>query len=188
VIRLCAGTHGGRVLRAPPGLATRPTGARVRKALFDILGAEIVGARVADLFAGSGALGLEALSRGAATADLFESSRPALATLRANVDALGLAPRAAIIPGALPASLASGPPWDLVLLDPPWRQALEAPVLTRLLALGRLAPDARVLVEHDARDETPEAAARALGLAVTDARTYGDTGLLFLALAAPTQA
>jgi 16S rRNA (guanine966-N2)-methyltransferase len=186
VIRLCAGTHGGRVLRAPPGLATRPTGARVRKALFDILGETVLGARVADLFAGSGALGLEALSRGAATADFFESARPALTTLRGNIDALGLGARAAVVAGLLPAAIAPGSPWDLVLIDPPWRQNLEAPVLARLLATGRLGPASRVILEHDARDPAPEAAARHLGLDVVDARGYGDTAILFLALSTPT--
>jgi 16S rRNA (guanine966-N2)-methyltransferase len=180
VIRLVGGSLGGRVLRAPPGLTTRPTGARVRKALFDILGPRVAGARVADLFAGSGALGLEALSRGAASADLHESGRQALTTLAANVHDLGLKDRATIVPGPLPASIAPGPAWDLVLIDPPWRAGHEAPILARLIATGRLAADALVILERDARDEAPEAAARTLGFDVTDARHYGDTALLFL--------
>jgi 16S rRNA (guanine966-N2)-methyltransferase len=186
VIRLIGGTHGGRVLRAPPGLTTRPTGARIRKALFDILGPRVVGARVADLFAGSGALGLEALSRGAASADLHESGRQALATLANNVADLGLADRATVVPGALPASIAPGPAWDLVLLDPPWRAGHEAPVLARLLAANRLAPDSLVVLERDARDDVPEAAARTHGFTISDTRHYGDTSLLILAPPART--
>src|SRR5215213_10048548 len=87
-MRIVAGRHKGRRLRAPAGAGTRPTADRVREALFSILGS-IDGLRVLDLYAGSGALGLEALSRGAASATFVESARPALAAIRANLDAVG---------------------------------------------------------------------------------------------------
>src|SRR5256885_6635218 len=97
-MRIVGGSAGGRVLRAPAGAATRPTSEKVREALFQILG-DLTGARVLDLFAGSGALGLEALSRGAAHATFVDSARPALAAIRENLRDLALADRAEVIAG-----------------------------------------------------------------------------------------
>src|SRR5579859_1944240 len=97
-MRVIAGELGGRRLRSPRGEATRPTSGRVREALFSMLG-EIDGARVLDLFAGSGALGIEALSRGAASATFVEHAPPALAALRANLAALGLGERSRVVDG-----------------------------------------------------------------------------------------
>src|SRR6185295_14611285 len=97
-MRIVGGSLGGRVLRAPAGRATRPTSEKVREAVFNILG-DVEGASVLDLFAGSGALGIEALSRGAAHATFVDAGRPALATIRANLDELGLAPRATVLAG-----------------------------------------------------------------------------------------
>src|SRR5919112_6803420 len=88
-MRVIAGTYGGRRLQAPPGTDTRPTADRVREALFSILGERVDGARVLDLFAGSGALGIEALSRGAAEATFVDSAAPAIRAIRANLEALG---------------------------------------------------------------------------------------------------
>jgi 16S rRNA (guanine966-N2)-methyltransferase len=172
-VRVVAGRFGGRRLRAPPGRATRPTSDRVREALFAILG-PVDGARVLDLFAGSGALAIEALSRGAASAVLVERDRRAAGSARANLEALGLAePEARLVVAparvALRDASARGETYDLVLLDPPYRRA---PALGRELseALGPLLADgARVVSESDRR------APLELALALTDERRYGDT-------------
>ncbi|HEV2819258.1 MAG TPA: 16S rRNA (guanine(966)-N(2))-methyltransferase RsmD [Solirubrobacteraceae bacterium] len=178
-MRIVGGIYGGRRLRAPPGRETRPTSDRVREALFSILEARVAGqqtgalagARVLDLFAGSGALGLEALSRGAASAVFVDSARAAVEAVRANLATLGLeAPvhrrdaHAALRDAAL-----RGDAYDLVFLDPPYRPAagLAAQLCEALPAV--LAPGARVVAESDRRAPLP------LGLAVRDERRYGDT-------------
>lgn len=138
--RIIAGTARGRRLRVPRGSATRPTSDRAREALFSAVEAELDsldGRSVLDLYAGSGAVGLEALSRGAATVVLVESARPALSVLAENVRAVGL-PGVTVVPGTLPAILSSAPaaaaPFDWVFLDPPY--AVAGPdVVTVLEAL-----------------------------------------------------
>jgi len=173
-LRVIAGQLGGRRLSAPRGQTTRPTAARVREALFSILG-PLDGIRVLDLYAGTGALAIEALSRGAERALLVEHDRHALASLRDNIAALELGERAAVVPQRLPRALTSvlaEGPFELVLCDPPWADlAGAASVLERLAAAGGLTSDARVALEHAARDEPPAVP----GLAVTDRRAWGDT-------------
>ncbi|WP_205698639.1 16S rRNA (guanine(966)-N(2))-methyltransferase RsmD [Conexibacter sp. SYSU D00693] len=174
-MRVVAGRFGGRRLQAPPGTATRPTADRVREALFSSLG-PLDGDAVLDLFAGSGALGIEALSRGAASALFVERDRRALSVLRANLNALGLGPpEAAVRPGdaraALRDALARGDTYDLVLLDPPYRDAPGlGPELSETLP-DLLAPGARVVCESDRR------APLELRLPVVLDRRYGDTRL-----------
>jgi 16S rRNA (guanine966-N2)-methyltransferase len=178
-MRITGGTHRSRALRAPRGQATRPTTDRVREALFGILtsAGAVDGARVLDLYAGTGALALEALSRGAAQATLVESSREALAALRANVDALGMGSLARVIAGdarAVVRRLAG--PFDLVLADPPWADVDAAIGVLEALAAARAIAGAGVVVlEHSSRTE-PRAAA---GLTAHDRRYYGDTALSF---------
>ena len=124
---MIAGRYGGRRLQAPPGDATRPTADRVREALFSILGERVAGARVLDLFAGSGALGLEALSRGAREVTFVERAPAALKALRANLAALG-ADADVVRADALRwlrAASGGARQYDLVLLDPPYRRAAE---------------------------------------------------------------
>lgn len=168
-MRVIAGEHKGRRLQAPPG--ARPTGDRVKEALFSILGARLDGARVLDLFAGSGALGLEALSRGAAKATFVDSAPAAIRAIGANLAALaadGQVRRqdARIF---LRNARGSGAAYDLVLLDPPYRLAGRlAPELSPLLTCV-LAPGARVVSESDRR------APLDLALALLDERRYGDT-------------
>ncbi|MBS0559446.1 MAG: 16S rRNA (guanine(966)-N(2))-methyltransferase RsmD [Proteobacteria bacterium] len=159
-MRIIAGAWRGRALAAPAGARTRPTADRVRQALFDILlhapwgGREAVeGAAVLDAFAGTGALGLEALSRGAAHATFVESDKAALAALRANIAACGAASRATVMAGDVLA-IRPGPPFGLVFLDPPYRRALVPAALAALRRAGRLAPGA-VIVAETARDEGP---------------------------------
>jgi 16S rRNA (guanine(966)-N(2))-methyltransferase RsmD len=178
VTRLVAGLAGGRVLAAPAGRHTRPTAGRIREALFSSLG-DLRGARVLDLYAGSGAVGLEALSRGALTAVLVESDPRALQTLRANVAAVGL-PGARVVAASV-SRLLSGPrgdlpgPFEVAFLDPPYTDPV-AEALELLLAGGWLAPGAGVVVERSARDAPltwPE------GLSAERSRRYGDTCLWY---------
>jgi 16S rRNA (guanine966-N2)-methyltransferase len=177
--RVIAGRFRGRPLKTPSGLDTRPTSARVREALFGILG-PLDGARVLDLYAGSGALAIEALSRGAAAAVLVERDRRALAAIRENLAAFSLGTEARVL--ALPAerslgALSSEDPFDLVLCDPPWALGENAlPVLEKLTRGGKVRAEGRVVLEHSSR-ETPEPPP---GLVRYDQRSFGDTGLSFL--------
>jgi 16S rRNA (guanine966-N2)-methyltransferase len=170
-MRVIAGRWGGRRLQAPPGVATRPTSDRVREALFSVLGARVEGARVLDLFAGSGALGLEALSRGAAEATFVDSAPAAVRAVRANLAALGIEAevRRADARRFLGSASAAARQYDLVLLDPPYRLAGRlGPELTAALP-AVLAPGAAVVAESDRR------APLTLGLELHDERRYGDT-------------
>ena len=164
----------GRRLRAPRGAAVRPTSDRVRESVFGRL-PDLEGARVLDLFAGTGALGIEALSRGAASAAFVERARPALACLEENLAGLGLAERARVVRGAVLPALArlarEGARFDLVLMDPPYGAPDAAPALHALARTGLLAP-AGTLVLETSRRHPPD---RVPGLALADERLYGDT-------------
>ncbi len=178
-MRIVAGQLGGRRLRAPAGAATRPTSERVREALFNILGPPPEDTHVLDLFAGSGALGLEALSRGAASATFADTARAALIALRANIAELGVGDRARVVAGDALAVVAAPPPapWRWVFIDPPYRSDLAARALERLGAEpGSLAAGAVVIVEYDRRNPPLE---RHGSLLRTDLRRYGDTHLAF---------
>jgi 16S rRNA (guanine966-N2)-methyltransferase len=174
-MRIVAGRYGGRRLTAPSGTATRPTSDRVREALFQRLG-PLDGATVLDLFAGSGALALEALSRGAAHATLVDSAPSAIKAIKANVATLALAAEQAEVRrqdvrAFLRSARAARHEYDLVLLDPPYRLATElgrelSPLIAAVLASG-----GRVVSESDRRaplDLHPD-------LPLTDERRYGDT-------------
>jgi 16S rRNA (guanine966-N2)-methyltransferase len=169
-VRVVGGQLGGRRLLAPRGRATRPTSDRVREALFSILGS-VEGERVLDLFAGSGALAIEALSRGALAATLVDSSPTAVAAIRRNLSSLGLTAevRRQRATAYLERARADERQYDLVFLDPPYRQAS---VLGRELSTALtpvLAQAARVVVESDRR------AALELDLPLLLERRYGDT-------------
>ncbi|HEX4261764.1 MAG TPA: 16S rRNA (guanine(966)-N(2))-methyltransferase RsmD [Acetobacteraceae bacterium] len=166
-MRIVAGTLRGRRLAAPEGDATRPTADRVRQALFDRLlhapwaGRDAVtGAAVLDTFAGTGALGLEALSRGAAQATFFERDRAALAAVRANVAACGAAGRARVVE-ADATRPPPGTPCRLVFLDPPYGAGLIERAIPALAAAGWFAPGC-LLVMETARDEALAVAGRLL--------------------------
>jgi 16S rRNA (guanine966-N2)-methyltransferase len=155
--RLIAGVAGGRRLKVPPA-GVRPTGDRAREALFNSLGSlvDLDGAAVLDLYAGSGALGLEALSRGAGSVVFVESSPRVLPVLRANLAAVGL-PGGRVIGGSVPTVVGGRPPaaFDLVLADPPYATSQDEvlDVLRALVGGGWLAPDAVLVVERSSRDE-----------------------------------
>jgi 16S rRNA (guanine(966)-N(2))-methyltransferase RsmD len=171
-LRVVAGRYGGRRLRSPPGRATRPTADRVREALFALL-ADVAGLSVLDLFAGSGALGIEALSRGAAAVTFVDSSAPAVRAVGRNLEALD-ASRAAEVRrqdarAFLRNASAQGRQYDLVLIDPPYRRAVGLAGDLSSLLPAVLAPQARVGCESDRR------APLELALPVTQERRYGDT-------------
>lgn len=182
-MRIVAGTHRGRRISAPPGGATRPTADRVREAVFSIVG-PVEGLDVLDLFAGSGALGLEALSRGAASATLVERAPRAVACIRANVAALGMGDRVRVVPrdwrAALRAERAAGRSFGLCLLDPPY--TLTDRVVTDLddLLAPVVAPPGIVVIEHSAASPAPEP--NGLEIATRIDRTYGDTAVSVLRL------
>jgi len=185
MIRIIAGTARGLTLRVPRGMQVRPTGARVRTSLFSILADRLEGARVVDLFAGCGALGLEALSRGAAFCCFVETAREALAALEDNLARARLGDRAQVLRQdalTVAAKLAEQPPADLVLIDPPYPFLHER--LDRFLALlaeladgPALAPDSLIVLQHDTRTALPSAVGP---LRAADRRDYGGTTLTFL--------
>ena len=170
-MRVVAGRYGGRTLKAPRGRGVRPTADRVREALFSILG-PVEGLDVLDLFAGSGALGIEALSRGAAHATFVERDRRAAAVIERNVETVGAEERSEVVVRDALAWLRARQgkeEFDLVLLDPPYDSADRlGGSLTENLP-GVLASDAVIVSESDKR------APLLLGLPMTDERTYGDT-------------
>lgn len=180
-MRIVGGSLSGRVIRAPPGAATRPTSEKVREAMFNILGnimGSLEGAHVLDLFAGSGGLGIEALSRGAAHATFVDAGKPALAAVRGNLRELGLDARALVVTGdavAQAARLVPAAPWRLVFVDPPYRSDLATRAVLAVPA-DRLAPGAVIVIEHDRHNAPPDALGSLLR---TDQRRYGDTMVSF---------
>lgn len=169
----------GRNLRTPPGLATRPTAAKVRQAIFNILAGRVAGARAADLYAGSGALGVEALSRGAAACVFVERDRGAAKVLMANLAALGLTGKAQVMAAGLAevaARLKAAGPFDLILADPPYARGQVEALIGLCAARGLLAPGGVLVIEH-APAERP---APPPGLALDDRRAYGQTEVSFL--------
>ena len=174
-MRIIAGTARSRTLQAPKGMDTRPTLDRVRENLFNILGHSVYDARVLDLFAGSGALSFEALSRGASLAVLVDKARPAHLCQRQNAETLGFTDRCRILlcpwERAVDTLQREGARFDLVFLDPPYAMTDLTEVTAALLPL--LAEDGQVIVEHEANKPsrvTPE-------LTLTDTRKYGYAGL-----------
>ncbi len=178
-----AGRGKGRRLRSPRGLATRPTGSRVRQTLFDILAPELPGCRFLDAFAGAGGIGLEALSRGAARVVLVDSSGPAVEAIRANARALeGAGGEVQVFRQdariALAALADRGVRFDIVYLDPPYASDLYEPLL-QILGEGRLlAAGGVVVAEHFHKRPLPETIG---ALVRTRERRVGDHCLSFYA-------
>ena len=185
-MRIVGGRHRGRRLEAPAGLEVRPTADRTREALFNILEhgrlaadggvSPLSGARVLDGFCGSGALGLEALSRGAAHATFMDTSPAAVAATRANAARLDEAVRTTVLRADPTRPPPAPAPVGVVLLDPPYGSGLGAPALAALAAAGWIARDALCVVEASAKEPfaPPE------GFAMLDERRYGKARLVFL--------
>lgn len=184
-MRIVSGQFKGRPIVTPPGQTTRPTSDRARQAVFNILehaawAPELRGARVLDLFAGSGALGLEAISRGAAFCLFVETDDAARGAIRENIEAYGLFGstrihrRDATDLGPRPGS--AGAPFDLAVLDPPYHKGLAEKALAEVLAHGWLKPGAIVMVERG----SDENAFAPPGFEVLDARDYGAARVHFL--------
>jgi 16S rRNA (guanine966-N2)-methyltransferase len=183
-MRIVAGRHRGRVLQAPEGNEVRPTSDRAREALFNILehgkfaagGSRLHDKRVLDAFAGTGALGLEALSRGAAHVTFLDSSPAVLKILSSNVKVLGEAGRAAIIRTDVTSPPRATAPAALALLDPPYGKELGGKAMAALAASGWFEPGALIVLEVGAK----EAAALPDGFTLLDERRYGAARLLFV--------
>lgn len=169
-MRIIAGTHRGRRITAPKGLATRPTGDRVREAAFNLIG-PVDGARVLDLFAGSGAMGLEALSRGAASVTFVESDRAACRTIAENLEKLKLTGARVTCGDAIWALRQESRSYDLVLVDPPYEDwpALEPKLAEQLPRV--LAGDGLLVVETGSRTQP------SLPLPLRTSRRYGSARL-----------
>jgi 16S rRNA (guanine966-N2)-methyltransferase len=179
-MRIVAGEWRRRQLKAPPGDATRPTADRTRETLFNMLASRLGSFEeltVADLFAGSGALGLEALSRGAANCLFVEQDAAAIRALRANIAALRAQARAAVQAGSVLSLAPARKPYDLLLIDPPYGSGAGAVALDRLTRLGWIGP-ATVIVLETAKDEP----VRVKALEIEAERTVGSARLTLLRL------
>lgn len=180
-MRIITGSAKGIKLKTPKGLKVRPTGDRVKESLFSILADTVANARVADIFSGTGNLGLEALSRGAASAVFVDSASASIALIRENAGLTGLADRAEIIRADALAAIdrlaAQGRKFDLVFCDPPYNRGLAAAALTRLDAGRPLSSGAIVVIEHSRHEEVP---GNLKHLALKRTERYGDTQVSFL--------
>ncbi len=180
MMRISAGEHRGRRLQGVKGTKTRPTSDILRQALFNVLGSRIHGARVLDLFAGTGAVGLDALSRGAARATFVERDRKALASLRANLAALNLLAQAGVLAGdvlqALTRLRASGETFDCIFVDPPYTGDLAVRCIEILADGALLSDNGALLVQAFHKTLLPE---RVGVLRRTWGRRYGESRLTF---------
>ena len=178
-MRIIAGSARGRQLKGPKGPGVRPTSDKVRESLFSILATVVPGARFLDLFCGTGAMGLEAISRGAVFALLVDKSRASLAVARDNVTLTGFGQSVRLLNQQIDARALSRltpfGPFDIVFADPPYAEVAPGELLDWMGA-ALLTEDGLFIVEHDRRHPAPEAAA---GLEMTDQRRFGDTLVSF---------
>jgi len=179
-LRIIGGTLKGRRLLCPPGLSTRPTADRAKESIFNILSGAFQNERVLDLFAGTGALGIEALSRGAAFAVFIDQAKAAMDTIHRNIHALALNDRSRVIRWNIRRNLnclRSIQPFDLVFMDPPYATDAVAPVLASLADCGALCPGARIVIEHSERERIilPTEV-----LVLADRRRFGKTLVSFV--------
>jgi 16S rRNA (guanine966-N2)-methyltransferase len=186
VLKVCAGTARGTILKSPRAAGVRPTLARVRQAIFSALSGKTAGSHVLDLYAGTGAMGIEALSQGAAQAAFVDISPKCLRTIKENLELAGLSARASIVRGDAPQIVRrlgrQNRKFDIVILDPPYEASevknnspsLIEKTLRALVESDILRANSRVIVEHSERVAAPEAVA---GLKLLSARRYGDTSV-----------
>lgn len=179
-MRVIAGSHRGRRLSGPRGTSLRPTSDKVREALFSILGMRVTGGRFLDLYAGTGAVGIEALSRGAAAVTFVEANANTVTLLRKNLDRCHLAERAQVWVTRTGTFLGRCEWWDspynVVFADPPYAARTELDVLAGLGQPGLLSQDAVIVIEQASRAELPERMGKAT---LTRRCEYGDTALWF---------
>jgi 16S rRNA (guanine966-N2)-methyltransferase len=177
-MRVIAGSHRGRRLCGPQGTTLRPTSDKVREALFSILGTRVPGSRFLDLYAGTGAVGIEALSRGATTVTFVESHLTAVQLLRKNLSLCRLSDQAHVRIGRTEVFLERRDwwtePYDVIFADPPYAETQEIAVLQRAWATRLLSPDAVMVIEKDAKVELPTSLDRAV---LIKRYIYGDTAL-----------
>jgi 16S rRNA (guanine(966)-N(2))-methyltransferase RsmD len=176
-MRIVGGSARGRPLLGPKDAKTiRPTADRVRETLFNVLGQSLDGLTVLDLYAGTGALGLESASRGAERAVLVDSGREALALCRANIDALGFKAKVELVASPVTRALAMlggrGERFSIIFADPPYAAEVVTQLLEGIAAQGLLAEDGVIVLEHAKREPAPEAHA---GFERFDQRKFGDT-------------
>jgi len=179
-MRVISGTLKGRRLMAPAGMATRPTADRIKESVFNILAGSVQAKRVLDLFAGTGALGIEALSRGAAHAVFVDQAKAALSAIRRNIRDLGLEDHTRVIHWNILNNLnclkLERDTFDLVFLDPPYETNAVTPALTGLLSCGALTAGARVIIEHSSREPIVQPMDK---LILMDQRRFGKTLVSF---------
>jgi 16S rRNA (guanine(966)-N(2))-methyltransferase RsmD len=177
-MRVIAGSHRGRRLSGPQGTALRPTSDKVREALFSILGTQVSGGRFLDLYAGTGAVGIEALSRGASAVTFVESDPKAVQLLRKNLRSCQLLDRAQVRIGPTAVFLDQkdwwGGPYDVLFADPPYAALDELKIVIHAWRPGLLSERATVIIEQDSRTELPAAIDHA---ALVRRYVYGDTAL-----------
>lgn len=174
-VRVAGGAARGVPLAEPKGFRLRPTSGLVREAIFNILATAVEGARILDLYAGTGALGIEALSRGAARATFVEGEAACVEAILQSLARTGFSDRASVLRARLPGALDRlDGLYDLIFLDPPYDDPAREEVLARLSSL--LAPSGLVVYEHGSRYNPP---VRPLGLELHDRRVYGDTAVAF---------
>ena len=180
-MRVISGMLKGRRLVAPAGLSTRPTADRIKESVFNILGSSVQSAMVLDLFAGTGALGIEALSRGATHAVFIDQAKTALAAIRTNIRNLGIGDRTRVLQWNISKGLkclSSIPQaFDLVFMDPPYESNAVVPALTALIACDALAPGVQIVIEHSIREPL---SISMVPLTVTDQRRFGKTLVSFM--------
>lgn len=181
-MRVVAGTQKGRDIKNPQRWDCRPTSARVREALFSILSAHVAGARVLDLYAGTGAIGIESLSRGARHVVFVENQAKTAWLLRDNIERCGYTRQCVVLTRNVETFLTAPPAWheplafDIVFADPPYQRTDLTKFLERLSLSGTLAPDGRAILEHETRRPVPT---RVGSLTQTRQARYGDTTLTF---------
>lgn len=176
-MRVISGQAGGRRLKAPKGFATRPTSDRVKEAIFNVLSSRITGSNVLDVFAGTGSLGIEALSRGADHAVFIEKSREARLIVESNLDATGFRERAQVFSGDFALVLPRlEEKFDLIFLDPPYNQGLIQPAVSLVIGSGLLKEQGVMIVETNSKEkELPEPGV----IPLVKESVYGDTVVLY---------